>query len=107
MPCYQVITTSVEFKVGNIEILKKALENLGVQDISVYDNKVGFYKDDRYTIDFNSQKITGRNVDEKELTKFSNVIKRTYSEVVIDELAKKQKWAKKQLGENRYQLQRY
>jgi len=47
------------------------------------------------------------NFTEKGLATFSNSIKRAYSEVVIDEVAKKQKWHQRKLGEGRFQLQRF
>ena len=118
MPCYQVITAKVEFKVGNIDILKKALEaNAEVRKGSVQHfvgrhsehDKISF-RDKIGTlinVDLTTGKMIAAGYDEKQLIKFSNSIKRGYSEVVLDEVAKKQKWLKKKMGENHFQLQRF
>jgi len=107
MPCYQVRTVSIEFKIGNMELLKKALEKINAQVVRQDENGITFNKGyDQFTISFLNSKINS-NIDVKELTSVSNSIKRAYSEVVIDELAKKQRWIKKQMGAGRYQLQRF
>jgi hypothetical protein len=108
MPCYQVITASVEFKVGNIDLLKKAITKMGCRVFQESD--VGIYFRDNannsMVISFKDQKITGTK-NQTELAKTANSIKRAYSEQVIDEIAKRQHWLKKKTGEGQYQLQRY
>ena len=107
MPCYEVRTVSVEFKVGNVDLLKKALEKAGCQ-IQTQDQVISFK--DKFgnfaMIDFEKSKIISRMGD-KQLADLSNSIKRAYSECVIDEVAKRNKWIKKQMGEGRFQLQRF
>lgn len=108
MPCYQVITSAVEFKVENISFLKKALTKLGYQTTEIA-NKISI-RDSNYKIfdiNFSNQEITSTDFDETKLGEISNAIKRAYSAEVIDHIAVKNKWMKKQLGENRYQLQRF
>ena len=63
----------------------------------------------RFLINFDQSTISngGTRTDEREMTALANSIKRTYSTVVIDEVAKKAKWLKRDLGQNDYQLQRY
>jgi len=108
MPCYEVRTVSVEFKVGNIDLLKKALEKAGFKRIEWTENNVRFENDKSiFNINFFDNKISSRYVDTKELVNLSNQIKRAYSEQVIDEIAKRQKWMKKKMGENTFQLQRF
>jgi hypothetical protein len=108
MPCYEVRTVSVEFKVGNIELLKKSLENLGIKIQRSTEKTVSFYNvGELITINLETQKIVGSRMNEKQLTTFSNAIKRSYSEQVIDEIAKKQKWMKRKLGQNKFQLKRF
>jgi hypothetical protein len=70
---------------------------------------VSFKKGYNYhEIDLVNSKMIGRNGEsEKTLFDFSNSIKRAYSECVVDEIAKKQKWIKKNMGQGRYQLQRF
>jgi hypothetical protein len=108
MPCYEVRTVSVEFKVGNIDLLKKALEKIEMK-IFQQDEKGIAFEDKNYNIfkiNLINSRISGP-LDEKGLGSLVNSIKRSYSEQVIDEIAKKQKWLKKKMGENRYQLQRF
>lgn len=109
MPCYTVITSSVEFKIGNIDLLKKALEKLGIRINKQYASEayLSFYHSGNYiTIDLRKGKITSE-MNEKKLSEFSNQIKRAYSSVVVDEVAKRQKWIRKNTAENKGQLQRY
>lgn len=113
MPCYEVRTVSVEFKVGNIELLKKAIEKMDWKVTSSTEKRLYAQKNtgqwgDEVTINLENSTINSTNFrDIKALSQFSNEIKRAYSEVVIDELAKKQKWIKKQMGTNQFQLQRF
>ena len=111
MPCYEIRTVSVEFKVANFKLLKQALEENGYvvagmseieKNVSVRDNQNRLIK-----FDLANSKVSSQYFDEKELATLSNQIKRAYSKTVIDELARKNKWIKKQMGENRYQLQRF
>lgn len=111
MPCYEVRTVSVEFKVGNIEILKKALAADGwlLNKMSNSNNLYARHKDSGQSITINMEKgnISSKEYSEKELTTVTNAIKRAYSGAVIGEVAQRQKWIKKKLDANRYQLQRF
>jgi hypothetical protein len=109
MPCYTIREVSVLFQIKNVDLLKRAVEKAGhtiteqlSTGISIRD-KFG----NRCFIDLVQGQINGRNMDEKQLTSFSNQIKRAYSEMVIDELAKKQHWLKKNMGKGQFQLQRF
>ena len=108
MPCYQVRTIEVSFKIGNINFLKKALEKAKCNLVNEKKDSITFI--DRYrnriSINFDSGKMIAP-MDGKQLSELSNQIKRAYSEVVIDELAKRNKWIKKTMGAGRYQLQRF
>lgn len=109
MPCCQIITASVEFKAGNIDLLKKALEkekwsfwvDRQGETLFTRKGKVGF------SINFKDQKISATNMSKKELTTAANALKRAYSVEVITEIAKKNKWQQKKLNETHYQLVRY
>ena len=108
MPCYEVRTVSVEFKVGNIELLKKALDAAGCEVYLTVNDRISFKRSGRYAfINLSDSTIKSEDFDEKELSILSNTIKRAYSSQVIDEIARKQKWMKKKMGENRFQLQRF
>lgn len=111
MPCYQVITSRVEFKIGNFDLLKKALPKAGwkIREVKgtgvLYASHEGLRKSIR--IEFDGSRITSQEFSKEELIKVANSIKRSYSRVVIDELAKKKNWFVKQAGENRLLLQKY
>jgi hypothetical protein len=108
MPCYQVIKATVVFKVGNIEILKKALERKGYKIKGVSDTAIVFeHKGQWMTIDLTKEKISAEGMRENQLQALVNPIKRAYSETVLDEVAKKNKWLLKKSGENHFQLQRF
>ena len=107
MPCYTVIVNSVEFKIENIDILKKAMEKKGYtfdpDGGGVYDKNLSKIM----TVDMKRSIISSTRYNEEELTAVSNSIKRAYSEIVIDNIAKKNNWFKKQLNANTVQLVRY
>jgi hypothetical protein len=108
MPCYEVRTVTVEFKVANIDLLKRAVVAMGLTVQGNSKTTVSFYRNgNAVLIDCEKQTITASNLDTKQLSGFSNSLKRSYSSIVIDEVARKQKWIKKNLGNNRYQLQRF
>lgn len=109
MPCHQIREVSVTFQAKNTGLLQKALEKIGCTDIQVRDSKVSFKKAYNYhEIDLVNNKIIGKNGEsEKTLTDFSNSIKRAYSECVVDEIAKRQKWIQRKMGANQFQLQRF
>lgn len=108
MPCYEVRTISIEFHVSNLDLLKKALEKMNVQVVRQDENGITFNKGyDQFTISFLNSKISSPSYNEKKLTDFSNQIKRSYSEYVINEVAKKQKWLFKKINATKFQLQRF
>ena len=103
MPCYQIVTVSVEFKVESAERLKKALEKLGF-NVDEYkgqidaDSRKGFFR-----FDLNKGKINF----ERGLESRVNEIKREYSKVTLEEIAKKKKWLLKSKGANKFQMVKY
>ena len=113
MPCYQVRTVSVAFKIGNIDLLKKAIEKMEGTYLGNNEEFLNFRTNDGRYVNINFKKETissfGSNLNftEKGLATFSNSIKRAYSEVVINEVAKRQKWMQRKMGEGRFQLQRF
>ena len=103
MPCYQIVTVSVEFKVESAERLKKALEKLGF-NVDEYkgqidaDSRKGFFR-----FDLNKGKINF----ERGLESRVNEIKREYSKVTLEEIVKKKKWLLKSKGANKFQMVKY
>ena len=110
MPCYEIRTVSVSFQVGNVDLLRKAVAKDGW--LISRDDPTGIglvikkgYK--KITIDLLAVEVRSTDFNEKELSTISNSIKRAYSEQVIDEISKKQRWVKHQMGEGRYRLQKF
>jgi uncharacterized protein GlcG (DUF336 family) len=104
-----VRTVSVEFKAANIDLLRRAIMKADMRIIEQLATgiMVESRNRERAFIDFAGEEINSRNMDERRLTTFTNGLKRAYSAVVLDEVARKQKWMKKEMGQNRYQLQRF
>ena len=109
MPCYQIRTIAIEFKTGNVSILKKALTNLGFSfSERSYGLDVHTKSFVRVSIHRDSQKIsTESRIPQTELANISNQIKRAYSLTVINDVAKKEKWFVKKLNEKQYAFQKY
>ncbi|MFH1547123.1 MAG: hypothetical protein ABIC57_01400 [bacterium] len=108
MPCHETRTISVEFKVGNIDLLKKAIEKAGYHISGEYAGVLTI-KDqygNKTNIDLRNQTITSAN-NENQVTTLANSLKRSYSEVVISEVAAKQKWIAKKLSDRKFQLVKY
>jgi hypothetical protein len=112
MPCYRIETVSISFKVENLVLLARALEK-GNWDIN-FQNETGIAIQkkignsyNRITISFRENKIISQSLNEKQLTDVSNSIKKAYSLEVINEVAKKNKWQTRKMGEDQYQLVRY
>ena len=110
MPCYEIRTISVEFKIENIELLKKAIEKINFWSLKNSSDTMAIIRDDnhnRIVIDFKNSKVSSEAYSEKELGARVNQLKQSYSEIVIGEIAKKQKWIQKKISERKFQLQRF
>ena len=100
MPCWEVNTVSVEFKVKHKEILMTALKNLGYRPVEVTQNIISF---NGITVDLDSGLADLRANDQRRL----NEVKQEYSKVIVTLVAKKRKWALKQQKEkNKFILRR-
>jgi len=110
MPCYEIRTVTVEFKIENFAILKKAIENEGfrITEASGTEGYIAFRNkaEDLFTIKLKEQNFKG-TLDQKQMIDLSNQIKRAYSRQVISEVAQNQKWFKKEIRANNFVLQRY
>ena len=101
MACYQTNLTTVEFKVGSLELLEKALKALKWS----------------YSIVGNDVCITsaGINLDLENETasfdprrqEFVNRLKQQYSHEVVKQVAKKKRWALSKKSETKYIARRY
>lgn len=99
MPCYEIRTVTVEFKAEHKDILIKAIENLGwgYREMSYGISTNGM------TIDLEAQKVSVREYGYDSV----NQLKRAYSTAVIEEVAKKKKWAIQKIAENKLRARRY
>lgn len=86
MPCYQMNLVSVEFKGKSIEVFKKM--GAQIDGTKIYMSGVEI---DLVT---GQAKTTGYDGQEK-----INIVKRKYSETVVDMIAKKQMWQSKKVGQ--------
>ena len=103
MPCYEVNLVSVEFKVKYENILFEALNKLNWQytktAYGVYISAIGA----EIYLNEGRVKIPEGSYAQNKL----NELKRTYSEVILDLVAKKRRWVKKQINQGQYQLTKY
>lgn len=97
MVCWEINLVTVEFRVRNIDFLTTALQRLNIR-FSIQNNIVyaGYT-----TINLNNQTIETTDYN------MANKLKREYSKVVVEEIAKKKKWAIKQLSANKVRLRRF
>jgi hypothetical protein len=97
------------FTVKSKELLKEAIEKSGSKllqergDVFVIKDKFG----NPVSIDLRSGQMKSQYMPEKQLSDFGNSLKRQYSLAAIDQVAKKNKWMKKQLSAKVFQLNRY
>jgi len=100
MPCYEVNIMSVEFKAKYKEVLILALKKLGYQ---ARENNQGQVITNVFTFDLNRQKVEYP----EGYTSAMNEIKRKYSEIVLEQVAKKRRWVLKREAESNFQLIKY
>ncbi len=99
MPCYEVNLISIEFKVASKDNLLAALKNLALYPRER--NDVIYFGNQRENINLSSGTIQAAD------TTTANQIKREYSKVTIEQIAKKKKWIFKKISESKLQLRRY
>ena len=102
MPCWEVNLVTVEFKARHKQILFAALDRLKIEyrengDRIFLTNVSGRYID----------LAEGKVVVESYMMDTVNKIKQEYSKIVVEQVAKKKKWAIKRLAEDKYKLKRF
>lgn len=101
MPCYQVVYASVEFKAKHKDLLLKAIERL-----QWYYREAGKDKQVIYTnalrIDLEREQVEFPKDYSREVDK----LKRAYSEVVLEEAARRKKWLLKRTAQQKFDLKR-
>jgi hypothetical protein len=100
MPCYEINTISVDFKAENMNHLETTLKNMGLK-YTKRGNVITI--GGVITINLDSSKVECPS-NYRDLV---NKIKREYSKAVIEDLAKKKKWALKMTGEDSFIMRRY
>ncbi len=104
MPCWEVNLMNVEFKAANRDRLVKAIEEDGFQytELSgVIEMRLG--RNSSIIFDLPNEKATLVNTTD---TDPLNKIKRAYSRLTIEEVAKKKRWALRKQGKNKFQMVR-
>ncbi len=101
MPCWEVNLVSVEFKVRNIEVLKVALTQMGMDPV-VWGNGSSVSVQG-LLFDLDNEKV---QVSSGYINKLAEV-KRQYAMVVVEEVARKKRWVVKNKGKNKLELRRY
>ena len=99
MPCYEINLMTVEFKAKYKEILILALKKLGYEPSEL--NKKVYAAN--FTFDLQNQKVSFP----KGFTNPMNEIKRKYSEIVLEQVAKKRRWVLKRQSEGNFQMLKY
>jgi hypothetical protein len=101
MPCYEVNLMTVEFKAQNLEHLKKALDAMKLRYRVLGDQVI---VDNLGTINLKTGRAEIRSGYQGKL----NELKREYSKVVIQEVARTKKWAFRTTPvKNKFQLAKY
>jgi hypothetical protein len=94
MPCYSIITQSVDLSnLGSQALLDETLQEMGFNHGSLY-NTEGYFT-------FRNGKLNGPT---DEVGKLADKIKRAYSKRSIYAAAKKKGWRVRQLSESKYQV---
>jgi len=105
MPCYEVNTMSIEFKAKYKKVLVEALKRSGLNPRE-YESRSGghsIYAGD-LIFRLDEQKVTFQEDQQVKL----NEIRRKYSEVVLEQVAKKRRrLLKKSKAEGNFQLVKY
>ena len=100
MPCYEINTMSVEFKAKHKAILLLALKKLGYQ---TRENNQEQIITNIFSFNLKTQKVSYPRGYENQI----NQIKRAYSQIVLEQVAKKRRWILKNKAENEFQLIKY
>lgn len=99
MPCWEVRTVSVRFKVAHKDLLLQALRELGWS----YTERGNLIHVGDVTIDLEGERV--------ECPKSSlsgvNKLRQKYSEVVLKKVAAKRKWGLREVGTNKFKLRRW
>lgn len=103
MPCWEVRTIEIAFQAKHKDLLQKAIDRMGYTGNSVVQIEDDYLKFGYEQIPLDDTPI---NVDRR-LSQTINTLKRSYSEVCIEEVAKKRKWALRKKNSQSMKLVRY
>jgi hypothetical protein len=98
MPCYEVRLTTVEFKAKYAAVLEEAMSRLGIR----FQKYEWGYQTYQMKIDLVKEKVTMPEGSQDIL----NALKREYSKVCLEAIAKQKRWRLKQTAANNFQAVR-
>lgn len=107
MPCYQIQRFNLQFTVDNRDYLIEALSNMDIfyEDISEELIRVDY---GRLNINLNDKQLEVTGMSRWQAEQMVNKIKRRYSEVVLEEITRRNKWLLKKKAEaNKFQIKRF
>lgn len=104
MPCWEINTVTVEFRAKNSETLIKALKNLDYA-VSRRNQAVVAFRGTEILFDLKANKI--KYSETATSNSEINAIKREYSRLIVEEVAKRKRWLVKQQANGNLQLRRY
>jgi hypothetical protein len=98
MPCDTIQLNRIDLGKVNQDILKQALEGLGIKNFNGYD-----FTHMGTRVYIQDGELSSR-LDRKELENLRNNIKVSYSKKVLAQASQKFNWQVKQTGQNKYQF---
>lgn len=92
MPCYTLVTVTVAFKAAVRDRLIAAITDAGYVPVDV-GNAVGIqHQRGTFWIDLENQEVNASQADVSAYSDVLNKVKRSYSRLTTEEIAKKKKW---------------
>jgi hypothetical protein len=108
MPCWEISKLTVKFSVANQDFLLKALEKANIRYELGKFNTQFIYTDAGFEFNLEKEEIQYNAYNSSIVEPVINKIKRKYSEVILEEVARKHKWLLKKTAQKRaYQLRRF
>lgn len=103
MPCWSVITNSVDMPAMQGGLVDRALSAIGATNVQRIGNTVYFTVPGEGAFMLANGKLTGRSQQSEEaVAKMAGRLKRGYSHQVVQATAKKRGWSLRKTGPNQY-----
>ncbi len=101
MPCWEVRTIQIAFQAKHKDLLQKAIDRVGFDKSVRIDGDYLKFGYTRIPLDGTPTEV------DQQLSQTLNTLKRNYSEVCIEEVARKKKWALRKKNSQSMKLVRY